>query len=150
MKLLFDYDTNWSKQIYHYEITLNYGNILYNLTCWHLANKVSKERSKNDTFHDILIENKQILSWGKITLLVSDRLEKMTAVCCRETHLLQQRWTLIAKFMGPTWGPSGPTGPSWAPCWPHELCYLGSAAMSSVMHPIWHFIGHYHCEERNY
>ena len=20
----------------------------------------------------------------------------------------------------------GPTGPRWAPCWPHELCYLGS------------------------
>ena len=33
--------------------------------------------------------------------------------------------TLIARFMGPTWGPSGPTGPWWAPCWPHELCYLG-------------------------
>ena len=32
---------------------------------------------------------------------------------------------LIARFMGPTWGPSGPTGPRWAPCWPHELCYLG-------------------------
>ena len=24
--------------------------------------------------------------------------------------------------MGPIWGPSGPR---WAPCWPHELCYLG-------------------------
>ena len=24
--------------------------------------------------------------------------------------------------VGCTWGP---TGPSWAPCWPHELCYLG-------------------------
>ena len=22
----------------------------------------------------------------------------------------------------------GPTGPSWAPCWPHELCYLGCCA----------------------
>ena len=28
----------------------------------------------------------------------------------------------IARFMGPTWGP---TGPRWALCWPHELCYLG-------------------------
>ena len=26
--------------------------------------------------------------------------------------------TLIARFMGPT-------GPRWAPCWPHEVCYLG-------------------------
>ena len=27
--------------------------------------------------------------------------------------------------MGPTWAHLGPTGPRWAPCWPHELCYLG-------------------------
>ena len=27
--------------------------------------------------------------------------------------------------MGPTWGPFGATGPRWAPCWPHELCYQG-------------------------
>ena len=33
--------------------------------------------------------------------------------------------TLIVRFMGPTWGPSGAEGPRWAPCWPHELCYLG-------------------------
>ena len=32
---------------------------------------------------------------------------------------------LIARFMGPTWVHLGPTGPRWAPCWPHELCYLG-------------------------
>ena len=32
---------------------------------------------------------------------------------------------LIARFMGPTWAHLGPTGPRWAPCWPHELCYLG-------------------------
>ena len=23
----------------------------------------------------------------------------------------------------------GPTGPRWAPCWPHELCYLGSVTL---------------------
>ena len=33
--------------------------------------------------------------------------------------------SLIARFMGPTWAHLGPTGPRWAPCWPHELCYLG-------------------------
>ena len=27
--------------------------------------------------------------------------------------------------MGTTRGQLGPTGPRWAPCWPHELCYLG-------------------------
>ena len=34
--------------------------------------------------------------------------------------------TLIARFMGPTWAHLGPAGPRWAPCWPHELCYLGT------------------------
>ena len=33
--------------------------------------------------------------------------------------------SLIARFMGPTWVHLGPTGPRWAPCWPHEPCYLG-------------------------
>ena len=39
----------------------------------------------------------------------------------------------IASYTDPcyqgSWGQHGahlgPTGPSWAPCWPHELCYLG-------------------------
>ena len=56
--------------------------------------------------------------------------------------------TLIARFMRPTWGPSGahrsqvgpmnqhgahlgPTGPRWAPCWPHEHCLLGSLTCKS-------------------
>ena len=33
--------------------------------------------------------------------------------------------SLIARFMEPIWGHLGQTGPRWAPCWPHELCYLG-------------------------
>ena len=39
--------------------------------------------------------------------------------------------TLIARFM---WGQHGahlgPTGPRWAPCWPHELCSLGTYGTS--------------------
>ena len=31
----------------------------------------------------------------------------------------------ITRFMGPPWAHLRPTGPRWAPCWPHELCYLG-------------------------
>ena len=35
--------------------------------------------------------------------------------------------SLIARFMGPTWGPSGTDRTGWwAPFWPNELCYLGS------------------------
>ena len=33
--------------------------------------------------------------------------------------------TQIARFMGPTWAHQGPTGPRWAPWWPHELCFMG-------------------------
>ena len=33
--------------------------------------------------------------------------------------------SLIAKFMGQHGAHLGPTSPRWAPCWPHELCYLG-------------------------
>ena len=32
--------------------------------------------------------------------------------------------------MGPTWAHLGPTGPRWATCWPHELCYLESYGVS--------------------
>ena len=34
--------------------------------------------------------------------------------------------TLIARSMWPTWGPR------WAPCWPHELCYLARSVVSTV------------------
>ena len=33
--------------------------------------------------------------------------------------------TPIAKFMGPTWGPSGADRTQVGPCWPNESCYLG-------------------------
>ena len=54
----------------------------------------------------------------------------------------QQAWywshhfsiSLIAMFMGPTWAHLGPTGPRWAPCWPHELCYLGLFSWRWISH----------------
>ena len=33
--------------------------------------------------------------------------------------------SLIARFMGPTWGPCGADRTQVGPGWPHELCYLG-------------------------
>ena len=44
---------------------------------------------------------------------------RLTATCPDEDLFL------IARFMGPTWGHLGPTGPRWDPCWLHEPCYLG-------------------------
>ena len=38
----------------------------------------------------------------------------------------EQATNLIARFVGTH---LGPTGPRWAPCWPNELCYLGSHYM---------------------
>ena len=37
----------------------------------------------------------------------------------------------IAKFMGPTWGPSGSCRTQMAPCWPHETCYEGTVLKQS-------------------
>ena len=43
--------------------------------------------------------------------------------------------SLIARFMGPTWGPYVPTGPGWAPFCPHELCHLGRYAYrNGILH----------------
>ena len=36
--------------------------------------------------------------------------------------------TLTTKFMVSTWGLSGVDRAQVGPCWPHELCYLGSPA----------------------
>ena len=39
------------------------------------------------------------------------------------SHTMPGLASLIAKFMGPTWGPPG--ADRWAPCCPHAPCYLG-------------------------
>ena len=39
-------------------------------------------------------------------------------------HPHKKESTLIARFMGQHGAHLGPTGPRWAPCWPHEPCYL--------------------------
>ena len=39
--------------------------------------------------------------------------------------------SLIAKFMGLTWGRPGSDRTQVGPCWPHELCYLGIIAHGS-------------------
>ena len=49
--------------------------------------------------------------------------------CLKEyfEHLTEWRATQITKFMWPHGAHLGPVGPRWAPCWPHEPCYKGSA-----------------------
>ena len=46
--------------------------------------------------------------------------------------------TLIARFMGPAWVPPRAGSTQVGPCWPHELCYLGSfgSCFQSNPHPL--------------
>ena len=53
--------------------------------------------------------------------------ESMTCVLLHaiKINALHAISSLRARFIKPTWAHLGPTGPRWAPSWPHELCYLG-------------------------
>ena len=61
----------------------------------------------------------------------SSHVNCFTLACCISTYIVTMGWkclsSLIARFMGPTWGQLGPPGPRWAPSWPHEPCYLGNS-----------------------
>ena len=59
--------------------------------------------------HDIIHLEIHQSAWNRHNILITE-------------HILT---TLIARFMGTTWGLLGPTGPRWAPCWHHESCFLG-------------------------
>ena len=56
-----------------------------------------------------------------------------TRVCLEFRMGPYTRCTLIARFMGPTWGPSGADRTQVGPCWPHELCYLGNTVMGEIL-----------------
>ena len=45
---------------------------------------------------------------------------------CESSYVLYRSITLIAGFMGPTWGPSGADRTQVGPCWSHEPCSLGT------------------------
>ena len=54
--------------------------------------------------------------------------------------------SLVARFMGPTWGPSGADRTQVAPCWSHELCHLGLYAIlprtETRTHRCWESVFH--------
>ena len=74
--------------------------------------------------HDIWWEYNQIACLAICYQQVSE-----SARYCNLKNTSMRKTTLIARFMGPTWGP---TGPRWDPCWPHELCYQGTSCSSTV------------------
>ena len=70
--------------------------------------------------------------------------EVLHTVRCSTNHLTHKLTpaslgivTLIARFMGPTWGHLGPTVPRWAPCWLHEPCYLACTLATTREFVVW-------------
>ena len=56
---------------------------------------------------------------------------KYTPISPHSSPTIASHWVLMicSPWKQGSWGQHGvhlgPTGPRWAPCWPHELCYLG-------------------------
>ena len=50
------------------------------------------------------------------------------------THIKQSSWGQHGTHLGPT-------GPSWAPCWPHESCYQGRSWSTLVQVLVHHHLG---------
>ena len=71
-----------------------------------------------------------LMHWRYWSFALSHRYDDVMACV-----LLPQSWPFVlmastgypyVRFTGPTLGPSGADMTKVAPCWPHELCYLGS------------------------
>ena len=59
----------------------------------------------------------------------------LTPIWCRSIAKMHERkLSLIASSWGQLGAHLWPTGPRWAPCWPHELCYLGSCLPRVASH----------------
>ena len=79
-----------------------------------------------------------ILTWQDLSelglhwLFVSYGYICHNATRCSKGPWSQGWWGILGSHLGPT-------GPRWAPCWPHELCYLGMSAMwlISAIEPRW-------------
>ena len=62
--------------------------------------------------------------WTSPIMIRAVSLTTFPFLCIHQCHL-DAVTALIARFVGPTWGPSGADRTQVGPCWPHELCYLG-------------------------
>ena len=58
--------------------------------------------------------------------LPTNSLRYYLALLCNHTNSYTV-FTLIARFIRSTWGPSGADKTNAGPCWPHKLCYLGTS-----------------------
>ena len=73
---------------------------------------------------------------GYFRAYIRDTLEVPTICTVSQDKSLTWSITLIARFMWPTWGTSGADRTQVGPCWPHELCYLGTSDLRVAI-PVW-------------
>ena len=78
-----------------------------------------------------IVSNLKLLFNSRNTSTISQRLTSKATWPWITGPVYMQ--TLIANFMGQHGVHLGPTGPRWAPCWPHKLCYLGILERSLVI-----------------
>ena len=85
------------------------------------------------TVSDIGILRRQLPICALIMkLLIHSQLQWFHSVICNETDgcrfcFCEMKIDMIFYWLlHHHWAHLGPTGPRWAPCWPHESCYLGS------------------------
>ena len=69
--------------------------------------------------------------WDNVIIMMGIPIlvRKYLLASCRLTDY-NYNASLKSRFMPPTWGHLGLTGPRWAPCWPHELCDMGCTGQS--------------------
>ena len=77
----------------------------------------------------IIWTNDDPIHWRIYAALGGDELRYINGVSLvwwQPITLRNDDLPLIARFMGPTWGPSGASRTQVGPMLPHELCYLGT------------------------
>ena len=97
--------------------------VLVSCICVRINVKYSPRNMQIVSFALCLLHYKFLVNSSK--LLVTRRCKDYTNNNKAQPNDTEILMSLIARLMGPTWGPSGADRPRWAPCWPHELCYLG-------------------------
>ena len=65
-----------------------------------------------------------------INFLITTLWIKPQYMCITMPHTASQNSKVHGANMGPIWGP---TGPRWAPCWPHELCFKGHHSLGMIV-----------------
>ena len=89
----------------------------------------------------VIFKKKEYPQISKFRRMHLGRVEGIQRISKKKMIATVLRWKelhetiLIARFMGPTWGPSRAYRTQVGPCWPNELCHLGSLH-ENIMKPL--------------